>query len=104
MCFSSREKQGFIQHYFFFLKRKSVVEFTLVEFLVVIGIIGLLASIVMVSLSSAREKSRDARRIADLDTVKKALELYYIDNYQFPDDNGPSTPDSDCTLNGTILC
>lgn len=50
--------------------------FTLIELLVVIFIIGLLASIVVVSVNAARKKARDARRIADLDTVRTALEMY----------------------------
>ena len=50
--------------------------FTLIELLVVIAIIGLLASIVLVSLSSARRKARDSRRIGDLRQVQLALELY----------------------------
>ncbi len=54
--------------------------FTLIELLVVIAIIGLLASIVLASLNSARKKSRDARRIADLKQLQNALELYANDN------------------------
>lgn len=58
--------------------------FTLIELLVVIAIIGVLASVVMVSLSSAREKSRDARRLADLNEIRKAVELYYSDHEHYP--------------------
>jgi type II secretion system protein G len=54
--------------------------FTLIELLVVIAIIGLLASIVLASLNSARKKSRDARRLADLKQLQNALELYANDN------------------------
>lgn len=51
--------------------------FTLIEMLVVIGIIGLLASVVLVGLTNARKAGRDARRVADLRTIQNALELYF---------------------------
>lgn len=58
--------------------------FTLIELLVVIAIIGLLASVVLVSLNSARAKSRDAKRIADAKLVANAIELYFNDNATYP--------------------
>lgn len=51
--------------------------FTLIELLVVIAIIGILASVVLASLNSARKKSRDARRVADVKQIQLALEMYY---------------------------
>lgn len=57
--------------------------FTLIELLVVIAIIGILASIVMVSLVSAREKARDAKRVADIKNIQLALETYYNDNLRY---------------------
>ena len=56
--------------------------FTLIELLIVIAIIGLLATIVMVSLNSARAKARDTRRIADIKQIQTALSLYY-DKYGY---------------------
>ena len=65
-------------------KNKSVLGFTLIELLVVIAIIGLLASVVLLALNSARSKSRDAKRIADVRQMITALELYYNDNAGYP--------------------
>ena len=65
-------------------RRRKDAGFTLIELLVVIAIIGMLASIILASLNSARIKSRDARRLADLKQVQTALELYYSDNNTYP--------------------
>jgi len=58
--------------------------FTLIELLVVIAIIGLLMTIIMVSLGGAKSKSRDARRIADVKNIQLALSLYYNDYGTYP--------------------
>jgi type II secretion system protein G len=62
--------------------------FTLIELLVVIAIIGLLSTLAVVALNNAREKSRDARRVADIKQMQTALELYYNDCQQYPDMSG----------------
>jgi prepilin-type N-terminal cleavage/methylation domain-containing protein len=58
--------------------------FTLVELLVVISIIGLLSTIAVVSLSSARLKGYDAKRTADIKQITTAMQLYYQDNGTYP--------------------
>jgi len=47
---------------------------------VVIAIIGILAAIVLVSLSGARDRAKDARIQADMSQVRSAAELYADDN------------------------
>lgn len=58
--------------------------FTLIELLVVVAIIGILATIVLVSLGTVRVKARDTRRSADLRQVALALEMYMDDNSRYP--------------------
>lgn len=49
-----------------------------------IAVIGLLSSVVLLALNSARAKSRDAKRIADVRQVASALELYFNDKNSYP--------------------
>ena len=58
--------------------------FTLIELLVVIAIIGILASIVMVSLNNARGKARDVKRVGDMRQMRLALAAYYDDHQSYP--------------------
>lgn len=58
--------------------------FTLIELLVVIAIIGLLSTLAVVALSSARQKARDSKRLADLKQVQTGLELYNTDKSVYP--------------------
>lgn len=61
-------------------KIKNSRGFTLVELLVVIAIISILATLLLLQLGVARAKARDAKRIADINQVRSALELYFDDN------------------------
>ena len=51
--------------------------FTLVELLVVIAIIGILSSVVLVSLAQARARSRYALVVSQMKEIHKAAELNY---------------------------
>ena len=60
--------------------RRGKKGFTLVELLVVISIIGVLATLVLLQLGQARSRSRDTKRIADMNQLRSAVELYFEDN------------------------
>ena len=65
--------------------------FTLVELLVVIAIIGVLSSIVLASLKNVRIRANDTARVADVRSIKTAIEMYYNDNHQYPRYGDPET-------------
>ena len=62
--------------------------FTLIEILIVVVIIAMLASTVLIGLSSVSKKGRDARRISDMKSVQAGLELYFTKNGCYPTSSG----------------
>jgi len=58
--------------------------FTLIELLVVVAIIGLLSTLSILSLNTARARARDAKRVADVKQIQTALEMYYNDASNYP--------------------
>ena len=58
--------------------------FTLIELLVVVAIIGLLSTLSILALNSARARARDAKRVADVKQIQTALEMYYNDMGNYP--------------------
>lgn len=58
--------------------------FTLIEILVVISIISILSSILITVTQEPRLKARDARRIQELQQVRRALELYRAEHDLYP--------------------
>src|SRR5260370_33791429 len=58
--------------------------FTLIEIMVVILILGLLATIVVQSLRGAADKAKRTKAQADLAEIKTALDRYYLDNGYYP--------------------
>ena len=61
--------------------------FTLVELLVVVSLIGVLATLVLANLTSGRSRGRDAQRKSDLRQISTALRLYYNDRGGYPANN-----------------
>ncbi|MFH1970889.1 MAG: prepilin-type N-terminal cleavage/methylation domain-containing protein, partial [Patescibacteria group bacterium] len=58
--------------------------FTLVELLVVMGILGILVSLVAGNFRSSQIRGRDAQRKSDLKQIATALELFYGDYGYYP--------------------
>jgi prepilin-type N-terminal cleavage/methylation domain-containing protein len=69
--------------------------FTLIELLIVIAIIGILASIVLVSLSSARQKARTSTKQAELKQILTAVQVYHSNTGLSPVN---ATPGSWCQI------
>ena len=66
--------------------------FTLVELLVVVAIIGLLSTLSVVALNSARAKARDSRRLSDIKQLRTALDMYYDSAGTYPDSLTSGSP------------
>ncbi|WP_281377763.1 type II secretion system major pseudopilin GspG [Sphingobium subterraneum] len=75
-----RSEDGFTS-----FRRSAEDGFTLVELMVVIVIIGLLATIVAINVLPASDKARVEKAKADIATIEQALEQYRLDNITYPD-------------------
>jgi prepilin-type N-terminal cleavage/methylation domain-containing protein len=60
--------------------------FTLIELMVVIAIIGILSSIMYANFSSAKSRSRDAKRVSDMTQIQLALAGYFDRCSTYPAD------------------
>ncbi|MDD2680580.1 MAG: prepilin-type N-terminal cleavage/methylation domain-containing protein [Patescibacteria group bacterium] len=76
--------------------------FTLIELLVVIAIIGLLSTLSVLALNSARARSRDAKRITDIKQIQTALEMYYNDAGVYPSTLGTPIATGSIATSGNI--
>lgn len=62
--------------------------FTLIELLVVISIIGILASVILISLTGVRQKAKDSKIKSEVYGIKLALEDYNATNGGYPSPEG----------------
>jgi type II secretion system protein G len=69
-------------------REKGARAFTLIEVMLVISIIGLLASVILSSLSLTKAKANTAKRMANVTEIQKALEVYYLNNKAYPSTGG----------------
>jgi type II secretion system protein G len=67
--------------------------FTIVELVVVMIVIGILASIVMITFTTVQQRNRDSQRDRDITEVQRALDKYYAANGIYPSANGGAGAD-----------
>lgn len=65
-------------------KRINGSGFTLIELMIVIAIIGILASLAIPQYASYRKKSYNSAAQSDLRNVKSILDVYYADRQHYP--------------------
>ena len=58
--------------------------FTLIEIMVVVVILGLLATLVIQAVGDRPDQAREVKVKNDLSTIESAMKLYRLDNFTFP--------------------
>jgi len=73
------------------MKKSTVRGFTIVELLIVVVVIAVLAAITTVAYNGIQKRARDGQRKQDIAAIQKALEMYYIDNNEYPPGSGSTS-------------
>lgn len=73
--------------------KKLIGGFTLIELMITMVIIAVLSTIIITALNSGRQKGRDAKRIRNIEEIRKAIELYIATNNVAPDLGDPNCAD-----------
>lgn len=77
--------------------------FTLIELLVVISIIGLLSSVVLVSLSGVKTKAKEAKVQTEIHQIELALQAYNAEHGGYPNPNNDTYPRLYCIGSDSCL-
>ncbi|MFT7682096.1 MAG: general secretion pathway protein G, partial [Moritella dasanensis] len=65
-------------------KKRNVSGFTLLEIMVVIVILGVLASMVIPNLLGNKEKADRQKVVSDIVALENAMDMYKLDNSRYP--------------------
>lgn len=81
------------------LNNNRAAGFTLIELLVVLSIISLLSSVIIASITSARERARDAQRVSEINSLIRTIDLYFQDQQEVPgmSDTGGTSVSANCS-------
>jgi type IV pilus assembly protein PilA len=77
------------------MKKKVDAGFTLIELMVIMAIIGIFASIVLVALGTARNKSTNSKVQAQLASMRSQAEIFFVN--QSPNSYGTAVAGTACT-------
>ena len=77
--------------------------FTLIEMIVVIAIIGILSTLILISVSSVRKSSIDTRRKSNLENVRGAINTYYSVKAAWPTYTNWTTLNSTLSSGGYLV-
>ncbi|MFT5036516.1 MAG: prepilin-type N-terminal cleavage/methylation domain-containing protein [Candidatus Azotimanducaceae bacterium] len=76
-----------------FYSKRAKAGFTLIEIVIVVGIIAVLSTIVLASVNEARKQSRDKARLIDLKQLELSFKLYQQAFDEYPDESASTYND-----------
>ena len=83
--------------------RKNGHGFTLIELLVVLAILGIMLSLVLLSWREVQMRSRDTRRLSDIQALQKALAMYQVQYVNYPIQAEPVKIDGSDAASQTLI-